>query len=387
YHPLGDITTQRDTMRIVLALLFVGVANSASIFTPSEHVRHGPSSAPAAQYMSVEDLFGPTVYLNQNTALVDQPVPISGPQAVIEEVAVAPVVKSAATDPYLLNGPVVEYTVPFGVDIPGINFDATWLSQHASVPVETDPVHEVVSYSSATSTGPAPAVVTYAAQTVPSVPAPAIKFDSNPFHSITNMLQTFYKQDDGMLETVAPTHVSYSAPVPPALASAKASEPAPTVWWTPAAVVKKVPVPAKEPETAPTVWWTPAAVVKKAPVSAKKPETAPTVWWTPAAVVKADTVPEYWTPAPVAKKDHVTKAEQDPAPAVQWWTPAVAVKKIEEESVPTEEEEGDESSPAESKSTDEAENNEEGSEGEQGYERAEKAEEEEEEEEDSDEKR
>ncbi|CAL4102789.1 unnamed protein product, partial [Meganyctiphanes norvegica] len=372
YHLLGNITTQRDTMRIVLALLFVGVANSASIFTPHGHVRHGPSSAPAAQYMSVEDLFGPTVYLNQNPGPVDQSVPISGPQAVIEEVAVAPVVKSAATDPYVLNGPVIEYEIPFGVNIPGINFDADWLSQPASVPVETDPVQEVVSYSSAPSTVPDPVIVTYAAHNVPSVPAPAITFDSNPFHSITNMLQTFYKQDDGMLETVAPTHVAYSAPVPSALASAKEPETAPTVWWTPTTVVKKDPVPAKKPETAPTVWWTPAPVVKKDPVPAKKSETAPTVWW---------------TPAPVVKKEPVPTEEHKPAAAVQWWTPAVVVKNIEKESIPAEEEEEDESSPAESKSTDEAENNEEGSEVEQGSGRAEKEEEEEEEEEDSDEKR
>ncbi|CAL4236289.1 unnamed protein product, partial [Meganyctiphanes norvegica] len=351
YHPLGDVTTQRDTMRIVLALLFVGVANSASILTSHGHVRHGPSSAPSAQYMSVKDLFGS--------------------QPGIQEVAVAPVVKSAATGPYLLNGPVIEYTIPFGVDIPGINFNDEWSSQPAAVPVETVPVQEVVSYSSAPSTVPAPVVETYAAHTVPIVPAPAVSHldslymvDSNPFLSITNMLQTFYKQDDGILEAVAPTHVSYSAPAPPALTLAKEPATSPTVWWTPAAVVKKDPVPVKEPETAPTVWWTPAPVVKKAlfrknpvvdsssVVKKEKPETAPTVWWTPAPVVKK---------APVAAKKPET------APTV-WWTPAAVVKK--EESIPTEEEEEDEASSAEYKSSG----------------RAEKAEEEDEEEE-SDEKR
>jgi len=168
--------------------------DSAPVTTPVARVRstsrgrieHAQSSVPSMQYMATDYLFGATVVPTQKTAPVAQPVHISGPQAVIEEVVASPALKSAEIEPYLLSGPVAEYTIPFGVDIPGIDFTADGLSQPSSVPVKYNPAPEVITYSSAPLAEP--------------------------------MVDNYYKVDDGQLEQVIPTHVSYDSYVPAPIA-------------------------------------------------------------------------------------------------------------------------------------------------------------------------
>ncbi|CAL4096349.1 unnamed protein product [Meganyctiphanes norvegica] len=120
------------------------------------------------------------------------------------------------------------------------------------------------------------------------------------------MLDTFYKQDDGMLEKELPTHVTYSVPAKPALAPVKKTEHVPAVdLWTPSPIVKKNPAPAKE--FAPAVYrWTTSPPEK--PV--RQPKSGIDIV-TPAPFVKPKSSDMAVEVVAEAEKPGVSKVEED----------------------------------------------------------------------------